>query len=122
MKKYWKEFENFLKREGVYKKYMNNLDNEGRARMNLTKPYSFVNDAFIWVNTREGCIFWKNINDKWQIEVEQNEMKTAEEIAQWVIDNRYQNSDFDKISDVEMYNILVDSINKLCYSAMNVIG
>lgn len=122
MKKYWKEFENFLRREGVYKKYMNNLDNEGRARMNLTKPYSFVNDAFLWVNTREGCIFWKNINDKWQIEVEQNEMKTAEEIAQWVIDNRYQNSDFDKISDDEMYNILVDSINKLCYAAMNVIG
>ena len=122
MKKYWKEFENFLRREGVYKKYMNNLDNEGRARMNLTKPYSFVNDAFLWVNTREGCIFWKNINDKWQIEVEQNEMKTAEEIAQWVIDNRYQNSDFDKISDVEMYYFLVDRINKLRDAAMNVIG
>lgn len=41
-------------------------------------------------------------------------MKTAKEIAQWVIDNRYPKSENEKISDVEMYHELVDSIEKLC--------
>jgi hypothetical protein len=41
-------------------------------------------------------------------------MKTAKEIAQWVIDNRYQKSENDKVSDVEMYLELVESIEKLC--------
>ena len=34
----------------------------------------------------------------------------AEEIAQWVIDNRYPKSENDRISDLEMYNEIVDSI------------
>jgi hypothetical protein len=37
-------------------------------------------------------------------------MKTAEEIAQWVIDNRYTKSENNKVSDHEMYHELVDSI------------
>lgn len=37
-------------------------------------------------------------------------MKTAEEIAQWVIDNRYPKSEKEKISDHEMYHMIVDSI------------
>jgi len=41
-------------------------------------------------------------------------MKTAKEIAQWVIDNRYPKSENEKVSDVEMYNELVESIEKLC--------
>lgn len=122
MKNYWKEFENFLRREGVYRKYMNNLDNEGRESIERNQPDTFVIHAFLWFNTREGCLFWEKIHNKWQIEVKQNEMKTAEEIAQWVVDNRYQNSDFDRVSDDEMYNILVERINKLCDAAMNVIG
>lgn len=41
-------------------------------------------------------------------------MKTAEQIAQWVIDNRYPKSENEKVSDVEMYHELVESIAKLC--------
>ena len=41
-------------------------------------------------------------------------MKTAKEIAQWVIDNRYPKSENEKVSDIEMYHELVDSIEKLC--------
>jgi len=37
-------------------------------------------------------------------------MKTAEEIAQWVINNRYPKSENNKVSDFEMYNELVKLI------------
>jgi len=32
----------------------------------------------------------------------------AEELAQWVIDNRYPKSELDKTSDLEMYHYIVD--------------
>jgi hypothetical protein len=41
-------------------------------------------------------------------------MKTKEEIAQWVINNRYTKGENDKVSDAEMYHELVESIDKLC--------
>jgi hypothetical protein len=41
-------------------------------------------------------------------------MKTAKELAQWVIDNRYPKNENEKVSDVEMYHELVESIEKLC--------
>lgn len=41
-------------------------------------------------------------------------MKTPEEIAQWVINNRYPKSEKEKVSDAEMYHSLVESIVKLC--------
>lgn len=41
-------------------------------------------------------------------------MKTAEQIAQWVIDNRYPKNENNKVSDSEMYYELVESIAKLC--------
>ena len=41
-------------------------------------------------------------------------MKTPEEIAQWVIDNRYPQNEKQKVSDAEMYHNLVDSIANLC--------
>jgi len=40
-------------------------------------------------------------------------MKTKEEIAQWVINNRYPKSEKDKVPDVEMYHKLVESIEAL---------
>ena len=40
-------------------------------------------------------------------------MKTKYEIAQWVIDNRYPKSELEKISDHELYNTIVDDIQKL---------
>ena len=40
-------------------------------------------------------------------------METSEEIAQWVIDNRYSRSEKEKVSDQEMYLTLVDEINEM---------
>ena len=36
-----------------------------------------------------------------------DKMKTTEQIAQWVIDNRYPKSKYDKVSDSEMYYALI---------------
>lgn len=36
-----------------------------------------------------------------------------EEIAQWVISNRYPKSELDKVSDLEMYNFIVDKTAEL---------
>ena len=36
-----------------------------------------------------------------------------EEIAQWVIDNRYPKNEKDKISDIEMYHTLIDKLQAL---------
>ena len=40
-------------------------------------------------------------------------MKTAEQIAQWVIDNRYPKSENNKVSDTEMYQTLIEAINQV---------
>jgi len=40
-------------------------------------------------------------------------MKTPEEIAQWVINNRYPKSEKEKVSDVVMYTTIVYAISKL---------
>ena len=40
-------------------------------------------------------------------------METIEEIAQWVIDNRYPKSENDKVSDFEMYQTLIEAINQV---------
>ena len=37
-------------------------------------------------------------------------MKTAKDIAQWVIDNRWPKGEYDKVSDSEMYHELVERI------------
>lgn len=37
----------------------------------------------------------------------------AEEIAQWVIDNRYAKNENQKISDIEMYHTLVEKITSV---------
>ena len=39
-------------------------------------------------------------------------MKTIQEIAQWVIDNRYPKSENDKVSDFEMYHALIEAMNQ----------
>jgi hypothetical protein len=40
-------------------------------------------------------------------------MKTIQEIAQWVIDNRYPKSENNKVSDAEMYYTLVEAMNQV---------
>lgn len=38
--------------------------------------------------------------------------ETLEEVAQWVIDNRYAKSELEKVSDFEMYNTIIDKCSK----------
>jgi hypothetical protein len=40
-------------------------------------------------------------------------MKTIQEIAQWVIDNRYPKSENDKVSDAEMYHTLIEAMKQV---------
>lgn len=40
-------------------------------------------------------------------------MKKIEEIAQWVINNRYPKSENDKVSDAEMYHTLVEAMTQV---------
>jgi hypothetical protein len=40
-------------------------------------------------------------------------MKTTQEIAQWVIDNRYPKSENNKVSDAEMYHTLIEAMNQV---------
>lgn len=40
-------------------------------------------------------------------------METIQEIAQWVIDNRYPKSENDKVSDAEMYHTLIEAMNQV---------
>ena len=39
-------------------------------------------------------------------------MKEPEEIAQWVIDNRYPKSEWQKVPDAEMFNYIVSEIKE----------
>ena len=43
--------------------------------------------------------------------------ESADVIAQWVIDNRYPKSEFDKVSDSEMYHYLVEKVQQYALSA-----
>lgn len=40
-------------------------------------------------------------------------MYTIEELAQWVIDNRYPKNENQKVGDFEMFTTLVDKIKEL---------
>lgn len=42
-------------------------------------------------------------------------MKTIQEIAQWVIDNRYPKSENNKVSDAEMYHTLIKAMNQVLH-------
>ncbi len=44
-------------------------------------------------------------------------MNSIQELAQWVIDNRYPKSEKQKTSDLEMYHTIVDTFTKLSQSS-----
>jgi hypothetical protein len=43
---------------------------------------------------------------------EKPKQETLEEVAQWVINNRYAKSELEKVSDFEMYNTIIDKCSK----------
>lgn len=42
-----------------------------------------------------------------------DECNTPQEVAQWVIDNRYPKSENNKVNDFELYHLLSDKINNM---------
>lgn len=61
----WRKFEAFLKREGVYEKYMKNLLQQGGQIDAFEYPSEYVNAAFSWAGTDEGHSLWIDIDIKW---------------------------------------------------------
>lgn len=69
MKKHWKKFENFLKREGVFEKYLKNLYEQDVQLNGFEYPIEYVIAAFSWTDTDEGHSFWIDIDIKWRKEL-----------------------------------------------------
>ena len=59
------ELKKFLKKEGVYEKFVANVD-EYWSKFNTINKCAFetIIDAFLWRQTPEGHDFWKNLDDK----------------------------------------------------------
>lgn len=49
-------------------------------------------------------------------------MKTIQEIAQWVIDNRYPKSENNKVSDFEMYRTLIEAMDQVLPQSLVISG
>jgi uncharacterized circularly permuted ATP-grasp superfamily protein len=69
MKKHWEKFENFLKREGVFEKYLENLYEQDEQLTEFEYPSEYVSAAFVWTDTNEGHNFWSDIDTKWYKEL-----------------------------------------------------
>ena len=71
-KKETKEFIKFLKKEGVYHKFIENLSTFNTINDLLIEQISidYLVGAFTWYNTKEGSSFWNELNDKWEKKVE----------------------------------------------------
>jgi len=44
--------------------------------------------------------------------MKESKQETLEEVAQWVINNRYAKSELEKVSDFEMYHTIIDKCSK----------
>ncbi len=66
-------FYNFLKKEKVLDKFINNFENRhpdmiffDYMKNNKSSVYDFIDNAFIWGYTPEGSGFWYRIDNKWR--------------------------------------------------------
>ena len=60
-------FKKFLRDNGIYEKYCRNFDVEYFGNNGKIKgAYNFINEAFVWVYTKEGHSFWRAMKDKWE--------------------------------------------------------
>lgn len=55
----------FLLKEGVYKKFMKNADENSEE-----DPFERISDAFMWKDTPEGYGYWRKLSDKWKTQQE----------------------------------------------------
>ena len=63
-------FNNFLKCNGVKSKFIAGFNGEDRDESLLfflshTEIKDFISEAFRWINTDDGFVFWLNIDDEW---------------------------------------------------------
>jgi hypothetical protein len=60
------ELKKFLKKEGVYEKFVANVDEYWSKIKTINKrPFDTIIDAFLWYKTPEGFEFWKDLDDKY---------------------------------------------------------
>ena len=60
-------FKKFLRDNGIYEKYCRNFDVEYLGNNGKIKGAdNFINEAFVWVDTKEGHSFWRAMKDKWE--------------------------------------------------------
>jgi hypothetical protein len=82
-------FENFLKKNRIYKKYFDNIDkcfitehyinyvnerklfeipktkNKKELIYNVLTPITFLQYSFDWEKSKQGHMFWEKFNEKW---------------------------------------------------------
>ena len=75
-----KRFIAFLKQNGAYKIYLNNISRERgvseailfiKSAFNIWEDYKgqrLITGAFSWSKTEEGYIFWRKLHNKWVCE------------------------------------------------------
>ena len=67
-----KIFIRFLKKHKVYHKFLSNCKSNNQLIVNEFIKYElkyrcqFINNAFIWSETKEGYKFWYNIYKEWE--------------------------------------------------------
>jgi len=84
---YWRSFLQFLASIGLdnifwsrRKKYSHTpkevyLSNKVWCKVNLTRPETWVSDAFYGDETKEGEEFWNDVSEKWAKQVEKLKLK-----------------------------------------------
>lgn len=61
-----KRFIKFLKDEGIFGRYAQNVKYRSNGRMTIHNRKDYINHAFNWHTTFEGVVFWRGYNIKWQ--------------------------------------------------------
>ena len=67
-----KEFADFLRSENVYHEYIENFKDHRAVNddinlfLRLTHKNDYFACAFTWLESKEGTVFWSNINKKWR--------------------------------------------------------
>lgn len=68
---YLKLFENFLKENDAFDKYVDNFESKSHfdnfeEMVSIIGPTSFVVGVFSWEETNNGLTYWAEIDSKWQ--------------------------------------------------------
>ena len=70
-------FIHWLRKKQALKPFLSNFISHNRYRLRL--PQYFVNDAFTWDETREGCDFWHGLDSQWYRYCNKNQLSVWDE-------------------------------------------